>query len=272
MKDAKVRGLLSLVRAGARHRRKTVGIGIGEKSAMLADAMIGYVLAGQISVPSQGSWMHCHLVIIVERDVIAKLPVRLDDLREGASLVGSRRHRLEDRIGQSQELFEGFAAARRRETPEDKGAACREFDRDEPRVELARGDSEIFLAHRNAERDAFAIVSPVMIRADNGTIAPVFCSKRMEAVRTAIVEGAQVLAEPLHENQTRPNGSAYPVAVAGNFMGQPEEGPDPREHRLLAFEHPRVSKSVRPIGFQHCCPLQTDTRRTGRQSAPALRF
>src|SRR3954468_6615495 len=92
-----------------------------------------------------------------------------------------------------------------------------------------------------------------MKAADDRAVSLGGVSQRERAMRAAVLEPAQLALEPLHEDRTRRDCRAEPIAVLGDAMRKTEKRPDAREPRLLVSEPRRIDQGVGPIGERARC-------------------
>ena len=100
-----------------------------------------------------------------------------------------------------------------------------------------------------------------MEAADDGPVALVLGPQRIEAMGADILEALQLGAEPLHEDRSRRQRGAEPIAVLLDIVREAEERPGETEAALLVRERKRVDQGARPVGGEgeitakgHCAP------------------
>jgi hypothetical protein len=109
------------------------------------------------------------------------------------------RYRCQNRKAFAQEVFEGRVDARNGKTSEDQRAAGCYLDSIEARAQLLGSGIEQLPAMRNADRMSFPIILPVMIAADDRTIAALGVTQRVATVRAKVFEPPDLVAKALHE-------------------------------------------------------------------------
>jgi len=89
--------------------------------------------------------------------------------------------------------------------------------------------------------------------ADDRAVSLVGVAQRERAMGAAVLEPAQLVAEPLHEDRARRDCRAEPIPVLGDVMRKTEKRPHAREPRLLVSEPRGIDQGVRPIGERARC-------------------
>src|SRR5947209_9493311 len=93
----------------------------------------------------------------------------------------------------------------------------------------------------------------MMEAADDRPVSLLGVAQRERAMRAAVLEAAQLVAEPLHKDRARRDRSAEPISVLRDVMRKTEKYPDPREPRLLVAEPRGIDQCVGPIGERGRC-------------------
>ena len=203
-------------------------------------------------------------MIVLDGNVVAKLPIRRDRTPNAGHRGAATEHRLQDYKSIAEILFERLVITGVLKAPENQGATARHLHRCKARIQLSRGNTVHLLAFRNADGAPFLVVLPMVKSAADRSVAFILNAKGVEAMRAPVFKAVQRIAEALHEHRSTSQSAANPVAIVGDVGGQTKQCPDLRKLRLLSREGLRIGQGSGPAGsnrFVHWnmrqfCPRQ----------------